>query len=85
MSDNRIVQSCYISNIDYEVNGKFLENVELDKGCKLNVRSLHAVLGELIKNGYADYRVSVGYDSNYGTAGIYNQFDIHPKSIKFLE
>lgn len=85
MSDNRIVQSCYISNIDYEVNGKFLENVELDKGCELNVRRLHAVLGELIKNGYGDYGVRFGYDCNYASTSPRNQFDIRPKSIRFLE
>ena len=49
MSNNRIVQSCYVSNVDYEVKGKLLENVELDKGCDLNIRTLHAVLEELIK------------------------------------
>lgn len=54
MSNNRIVQSCYISNVDYEFNGKLLENVELDRGCDLNIRTLHAVLEELIKNGYAE-------------------------------
>ena len=85
MSNNRIVQSCYISNVDYEFDGKLLENVELDRGCDLNIRTLHAVLEELIKNGYEDYSVSFGYDSNYAATRPRNEFDIHAKSIMFKE
>lgn len=85
MSDNRIVQSCYISNVDYEFDGKLLENVELDRGCDLNIRTLHAVLEELIKCGYEDYSVSFGYDSNCAATRPRNQFDIHAKSIMFKE
>lgn len=85
MSANRIVQSCYINKVDYEVNGKLLEGVELDKGCDLNIRTLHAVLEELIKCGYGDYGVSFGYDSNCAATRPRNQFDIHAKSIMFKE
>ena len=85
MSNNRIVQSCYVSNVDYEVKGKLLENVELDKGCDLNIRTLHAVLEELIKNGYGDYSVSFGYDYNCAATSPRNQFDIYAKSIRFKE
>ena len=85
MSNNRIVQSCYISKVDYEFDGKLLENVELDKGCDLNIRTLHAVLEELIKNGYEDYGVSFGYDCNCAATRPRNQFDIHAKSIMFKE
>lgn len=85
MSNNRIVQSCYVSNIDYEANGKQLTNVGLDKGTSLNVKTLHAVLGELIKEGYGDYGVSFGYDCNFAATAPRNQFDIHAKSIRFLE
>ena len=82
---NRIVQSCYVKNIDYNYNGKHLENVELDKGADLNISKLHAVLSELIKEGYGDYGVSFGYDCNYAATRPRNQFDIHAKSIMFLE
>ena len=82
---NRIVQSCYVKNVDYEIDGKQLDNVELDKGADLNIRTLHAVLTELIKEGYGDYNVSFGYDCNYAATRPRNQFDIHAKSIMFLE
>ncbi|WP_405287642.1 hypothetical protein [Methanobrevibacter sp.] len=73
----RIVQSGYVDKLD--------DNRCLEKGDKLNIKILYEVLGVLIEEGYGDYGVSVGYDSNYAAAGIYNQFDIRPKSIKFLE
>lgn len=85
MSNNRIVQSCYVKYIDYEINGKQIENAELDKGTSLNVKTLHAVLGELIKEGYGDYGVSVGYDCDCASTGIRNQFDINAKHITFKE
>lgn len=73
----RIVQSGYVDKLD--------DNRYLEKGDTLNIKRLYEVLGVLIEEGYGDYGVSFGYDSNYGSAGAYNQFDIRPKSIKFLE
>ena len=77
MNGSKIVQSGYVDRLD--------DKRYLEKGDKLKIRTLYEVLGVLIEEGYGDYGVLVGYDSNCGTTGIYNQFDIRPKSIKFLE
>lgn len=82
---SQIVQSCFIEEYEFKDKQGKVKKCSLDKKQKLNVRSLYRVLKVLVDEGYGDYGISFGYDSNYGHAGAYNEFHITSKSIEFQE
>lgn len=77
MEKSNLVTSCFVENS--------LDNQSFEKGIELNVKNLRKVLEVLEDEGFGDYRVSVGYDSNYAYCGIYNDFHISNKEIRFQE
>ena len=73
MTKKRIVQSCKIEGFD-----------GFEDKC-LNVKQMHEILGILIDEGYGEYSLRFGYDSNYGSTCAMNKFDIKPDVIFFRE
>ena len=74
---SRITQSCFIEET--------LDNWQLEKGEYFNVETLRRALEVLEDEGFGEYTIDVGYDSNYAYAGIRNKFNISNKTIKFQE
>lgn len=74
---SRITQSCFIEET--------LDNWGLDKGQYFNVKTLRRALEVLEDEGFGDYKIKVGYDSNYAYAAIKNKFNISNKTILFQE
>ena len=57
----------------------------MEKGKYLSVSSLKRLLEVLEDEGFGDYKVRVGYDSNYAYAGVRNDFHISDNTISFQE
>lgn len=73
----RLVQSCYVK--------KTLNDWILDEKQTLDVKSLCKVLEVLIDEGFGDYSVVFGYDSNCAFTDANNDFDISNNCIYFKE
>lgn len=77
MKNSKISQLAYVNELS---NG-----AELEKGKSLNVKQLCEVLNILVDEGYGDYKLRVGYDSDCASTTVRNQFDIMADTINFRE
>lgn len=66
---------------DYEY---FKPNSELDEDVwgDLTVKGARDVLNELVANGYGDFELLIGYDSNYAYTGFTDKIRISEKYKK---
>lgn len=58
--------------------------LEYDKYGDLTVESARDVLNELVKAGYGDYELLIGYDSNLAYTGFTDDIEINEKSRKVM-
>lgn len=79
MTENksRLVQSCYVE--------KTLDDWSLEENQRLDVESLFKVLEVLIDEGFGNYDIRFGYDSNCAFTSAMNDFDINNGTIYFKE
>ena len=77
VENSRLTQSCYVN--------KSLDDWTMEQYDNLDVKSLYRVLEVLIDEGFGDYTVQFGYDSNYGFTSAKNDFDINNSTIYFKE
>lgn len=75
--NSRLVQSCYVK--------KTSDDWSLEEHQRLDVKSLCKVLEVLIDEGFGDYNVRFGYDSNCAFTAANNGFDISNNCIYFKE
>lgn len=59
-------------------------NLKTDKFCDLTVESARDVLNELVKAGYGDYELLIGYDSNLAYTGFTDDIEINEKNRKVM-